>query len=174
MGFSLYDAVIPSYLQQLGALKRLIDKAEAHCAEKDIAPATIIEARLAPDMLPFAYQVKSAAVHSLGAIESVRAGRFSPDIATPPDSFPALRDRIDDTIAALEAIERSEIDGFIGRDMKFEVGSYKSVYDADQFLLSLSLPNFYFHVATAYNILRWQGVEIGKRNYLGAVRVRPQ
>ena len=104
MAFSLYAATIPSYQQVLGAVSGLIGTAEAFCAEKGIAPEDIIKARLAEDMLPFAYQVKSTAVHSLGAIEGVRRGVFSPDMTPPPESFAALKARIADTLAALEVI----------------------------------------------------------------------
>src|SRR5438046_9822609 len=106
MGLSLYAATIPSYQQILRAVSGLLDAAEAFCTEKGIAPADIIKARLAEDMLPFAYQVKSTAVHSLGAIEGVRRGVFSPDMTSPPVSFAALKTRIADTRAALEV--RSE------------------------------------------------------------------
>ena len=104
MAFSLYAATIPSYQQILGAVSGLLDAAEAFCAEKGIAPADIIKARLAEDMLPFAYQVKSTAVHSLGAIEGVRRGVFSPDMTPPPESFAALKARIADTRPALEDV----------------------------------------------------------------------
>ena len=77
MAFSLYAATVPSYRQILGAISGLLNKADAFCAEKSLAPADMIQARLAPDMLPFAYQVKSTAVHSLGAIEGVRAGSLN-------------------------------------------------------------------------------------------------
>src|ERR1700676_4426096 len=102
MAFSLYAATIPSYQQILGAVSGLLDAAETFCAEKGIAPEDIIKARLAEDMLPFAYQVKSTAVHSLGAIEGVRRGVFSPDQTPPPDNFPALKARITATLLALE------------------------------------------------------------------------
>lgn len=170
MTISLYDATIPSWIQILGSVARLIDKAEAFAAEHGLAPAEIIAARFAPDMLPFAYQVKSTAVHSLGAIEGVRAGRFSPDESTPPDSFAGLRDRIATTGAALDAIDPAEIESFIGRDMRFVMGDRQIDYFAEHFLLSFSLPNFYFHAATAYDLLRWKGVAIGKRDYIGRVR----
>src|SRR5580658_3714372 len=98
MAFSLYAATIPSYRQILEAVSGLIDKAETFCADKGIAPSALIQARLAQDMLPFAYQVKSTVVHSLGAIEGVRKGVFSPDFTTPPNTFPALKARIGDTL----------------------------------------------------------------------------
>src|SRR5262249_28913549 len=91
MAFSLYAATIPSYQQTLGAIAGLLVTAEKFCAEKQLAPQEIIDARLAEDMLPFAYQVKSTAVHSLGSIEGVRRGVFSPDMTPPPQTFTALK-----------------------------------------------------------------------------------
>ena len=172
MAFSLYAATIPSYQQILGSVSGLLVKAEAFCAEKSINHDDIIQARLTPDMLPFAYQVKSTAVHSLGAIEGVRKGVFSPDMAPPPESFAALKSRIAETLAALEAIEAAEVDAFIGRDMRFAFGDRQIDYTAENFLLSFSQPNFYFHATTAYDILRWKGVPIGKRDFMGRTRAK--
>ena len=172
MTLSLYDATVPNYLQVLGAIGALLEKAESFCSERQVAPADIIQARLAPDMLPFAYQVKSTAVHSLGAIEGVRRGVFSPDMAPPPESFAALKTRISDTQHALSAIEPAEVDGFVGRDMRFEFGERKIPFTAENFLLSFSQPNFYFHATTTYDILRWKGLAIGKRDFMGRMRVK--
>ena len=86
MQFSLYAATVPSYQQILGAISGLLDKAEMYCATESLAPSEIIQARLAQDMLPFAYQVKSTVVHSIGSIEGVRRGVFSPDMAPPPET----------------------------------------------------------------------------------------
>src|SRR5215469_18141383 len=172
MSFSLYGATIPSYLQTLGAVAGLLVTAEAFCAEKQLAPAQIIDARLAEDMLPFAYQVTSTAVHSLGSIEGVRRGVFSPDTTPPPQTFAALKAQITETLAALEALQPAEIDGFMGRDMRFEFRQHRLEFTAENFLLSFSLPNFYFHAATAYDILRWKGARIGKRDYMGQLRLK--
>ena len=144
MPLSLYTATIPSYLQILRAVSGLLDKAGTFCAERGIAAADLIEARLAEDMLPFAYQVKSTVVHSQGAVEAVHRGVFSPDT----------------------------IDALIGRDMRFEFGERRIEYTAEEFLLSFSQPNFYFHAATAYDILRWKGLPIGKRDFIGRTRSR--
>jgi uncharacterized protein len=172
MAFSLYAATIPSFQQTLGAISGLINKAEDFCAEKSIAPQELIQARLAADMFPFAYQVKSTAVHSLGAIEGVRKGVFSPDPTTPPETFAALKARIAETLAALEKIDAAEIDGFLGRDMRFAFGTNHRDYTAENFLLSFSLPNFYFHATTSYDILRWKGMPLGKRDYMGKTRTK--
>jgi uncharacterized protein len=172
MAFTLYAAIIPSYQQILGAVSGLLDTAQAFCTEKGLAPEDIVQARLAADMLPFAYQVKSTAVHSLGAIEGVRRGVFSPDMTPPPDTFAALKKRIEDTRGALAKIEPAEIDGFIGRDMCFAFGERKLDFTAENFLLSFSQPNFYFHATTTYDILRWKGVPIGKRDFAGRLRLK--
>jgi len=172
MTFSLYAATVPSYLQVLRAVSGLLGTAEGFCTEKGIAPQDIIQARLAEDMLPFAYQVKSTAVHSLGAIEGVRRGVFSPDTTPPPETFAALKARIAETLAALEAIEAAEVDAFVGRDMRFAFGDRHIDFTAEDFLLSFSQPNFYFHATTSYGILRWKGVPLGKRDFTGKLRAK--
>jgi uncharacterized protein len=172
MAFSLYAATIPSYQQILASISGLLVKAEAFCAEKSINHEDIIQARLAPDMLPFAYQVKSTAVHSFGAIEGVRRGSFSPDMSPPPETFAALKGRIAETLSALEKVEPAEIDSLIGRDMHFVRGEHRLDFTAENFLLSFSQPNFYFHATTSYDILRSKGVPIGKRDFTGKFRLK--
>jgi hypothetical protein len=172
MTFSLYEATIPSYRQILGAVGGLLGKAESYCAEQKLAAEEIIQARLAPNMLPFAYQVKATTTHSLGAIEGLRKGVFSPDMTPPPQTFSALKATVSETLAALEAIEAAEIDAFLGRDMRFVFGDRQVNYTAENFLLSFSQPNFYFHATTAYDILRWKGLPLGKRDFVGRVRIK--
>ena len=154
MTFSLHAAIIPSQAQLLRASVGLIDKAEAFCVERNLSPDILIQARLAEDMLPFTYQVKSMTVHSLGAIEGVRKGVFSPDMTPPPSDFAGLRSRVAEALASLEAIDPAEVDAFLGRDMRFEFGERRMEFAAEDFLLSFSQPNFYFHATTAYDILR--------------------
>ncbi len=172
MAITLYDALIPSFQQILGAVSGLLAKAKAHCAEKGVAEAEIIGARLYEDMLPFAYQVKSCAEHSLGAIEGVRKGQYSPDLKPPPDSFAALNEKIDAAKAALTAIDPLEINGFEGQDMCFVFGERRMDFTAEDFLLSFSQPNFYFHASIAYGVLRMKGVELGKRDFMGMPRIK--
>ena len=172
MTFSLYDATIPSYLQMLGSVSALVAKAEEFCTDKGCEPSQIIEARLAEDMLPFSYQAKSVVAHSLGAIEGVRKGVFSPDRSPPPGSFEELGNALTAATEKLEAMDRAEIDSFLGRDMKFVMGEMEIPFTAENFLLSFSLPNFYFHAATVYDILRWKGLELGKRDFLGKMRIK--
>jgi uncharacterized protein len=172
MALTLHSVTIPAWRQTLGAVAGLLAKAEAYCAEKSQAPAELIQARLAPDMLPFTYQVKSTVVHSLGAIEGVRKGVFTPDLTPPPQTFAELATRVADALAALEKIDAAEVNGFVGRDMRFEMGERRMEFTAEDFLLSFSMPNFYFHATTAYDLLRWKGLQVGKRDYMGRMRLR--
>jgi uncharacterized protein len=172
MALSLYAVTIPSYQQILGSVSGLIDSAESFCREKGIAATELIHARLIDDMLPFAYQVKSTAVHSIGAIEGVRRGSFSPDMTPPPETFAALKAKVTEALAALAEVKPEEVESFIGRDMRFSLGERHIDFTAENFLLSFSQPNFYFHATTAYDILRAKGVAIGKRNFMGKLRTK--
>ena len=172
MPFTLYDAVVPSYLQTLGAVEGLLARTESWCADNGIAAEAVIQARLMPDMLPFGYQVKSTVVHSVGAIHGVRAGVFSPDMTRWPETFAELREAVSAAVATLRALAPDDLDVLAGRDVRFEMGAMQLPFTSEGFLLSFSLPNFYFHAATAYDILRVQGVALGKRDFLGAMRTR--
>lgn len=172
MPLSLYDITVPSFRQTLGAVAGLLDKAEAHCAEKSIPPAELIDARLFDDMFPFSYQVKSTVVHSLGALNALAGGVFSPDLTPPPNTFAALRERVTAGLAALEALTAADINVHEGRDMRFEFKDFKLPFTAENFLMSFSMPNFYFHATTAYDILRHKGVMVGKRDYMGQLRLK--
>jgi hypothetical protein len=172
MSFSLYDAVVPSNLQILASIDALIDKAEAFCTEHDRAPADLIEARIAPDMLPFGYQVKSCAAHSIGGIDGVKAGNFAPDMTPWPTDFAGLHRVLQDAIAKLKALDRETIDAMVDSDTQFAFGETKMPFTGANFLLSFSQPNFYFHATTAYAILRAQGVKLGKRDFLGIPRMK--
>ncbi len=172
MTFSLYDAVIPSNLQILGAVDALLDKAAAFCTEQEKAEAELIDARLAPDMLPFGYQVKSCAAHSIGGIEGVRAGTFSPDRTPWPTDFAGLHAVLQTAVTSLNAIDRETFDALADSDTEFAFGEMRMPFTGANFLLSFSQPNFYFHATTAYAILRAQGVAVGKRDFLGVPRMK--
>lgn len=171
MPFSLYDAVVPSHLQILAALDALLDKAEAFCAEHGTAAAEFIDARLAPDMLPFGYQIKSCAAHSLGGIEGVRAGTYSPDLSPWPTDFAALHAVVQGAVAGLKALDRDSFDELADTATQFTFGETRMPFKGANFLLSFSQPNFYFHAATAYAIARARGVKLGKRDFLGKPRI---
>ncbi len=172
MPISLHAAFVPSALQMLGTCDHLIDKAEAWCAETGCGHGEAIGARLHEGMLPFAYQVKSVAVHSGGAIDGVRAGVFSPELTPPPEDFAGLRAAIGTARDTLSAATEGELEGFIGQPMRFEFRESGIDFTAEDFLLSFSQPNFYFHAATAYDILRMKGAALGKRDFMGKLRIQ--
>lgn len=172
MSFSLYDAVVPSNLQILRAVDALIDKAEAFCTERGLAASDLIEARLAPDMLPFGYQIKSCAVHSVGGIEGVKAGSFGPDMSPWPTDFAGLHAVLHGAIDNLQALDRDAVDSLVDTDTHFAFGETRLPFTGANFLLSFSQPNFYFHATMAYAILRAQGVKLGKRDFLGVPRMK--
>lgn len=172
MSFSLYDAVVPSNLQILRALDRVIEKAAAFCTERGISEAELIDARLAPDMLPLGYQVKSCAVHSVGGIEGARAGSFSPDRGPWPTDLAGLHGVLERAETDLSALNKEAIDALTDADVYFLAGVTKMPFTGANFLLSFSQPNFYFHATTAYAILRAQGMTIGKRDFIGMPRIK--
>lgn len=172
MPVSLYAPTVGSFLQILPSIGRLVDKAEEHCNANGLSAEALTDARLAPDMWPFAKQVMLTTYHSAGAIAGVRAGIFSPNLEPAPLDFPELRQSVEDALAELRLIDPAELDGFIGRDMRFEFGTRRMDFTAEDFLLSFSLPNFYFHATTAYDVLRNQGLPLGKMDFIGAVRLK--
>lgn len=172
MPITFYDAVVPSNLQVLRALNGVLAKAATFSAEQGRAEADLIDARLAPDMFPLGYQVKSCAVHSVGGIEGTRRGSFSPDRSEWPTDFAGLRALVQKAIADLEALEPAALDALSDADTRFVAGEMSLPFKGADFLLSFSQPNFYFHAAIAYAILRAEGVPLSKRDYMGRPRVK--
>lgn len=156
MGFSLYDSTVAGFTQTLGAMSGVLDKGLAHCRQAGIDPERIVETRLHPDMLPFRFQVVSVVKHSLGA---------------PPPDYAGLQAHVAEARSALAQCTREEIDALLGRELSFQPGSTRMRFTVENFLLSFSVPNLHFHATTAYDILRTQNVPLGKRDYLGQMRV---
>lgn len=172
MAIGLYAATVPAWLQQLRALARIMDKAREWCAANGGDETALIGAKLAEDMLPLGYQVKSCVHHSVGAIEGVRAGRFSPDMGGWPQDLAGLKAKLEGAIATLAALDPADIDALAGGDAAFVMGELRMDFTAEDFLLSFSMPNFYFHATTAYDILRARGLPLGKRDFMGRPRLK--
>lgn len=172
MTMSLYDLTVPSFVQTLSALGGYLDKGLAHCTAQGIDPATVVEARLHADMLPMRFQVVSAAHHSLGALEAAQSGTFLPPRPAPDLDYAGLQKLVAEAIASLKAKSRDEIDACVGREVIFKLGERKIPFAAENFLLSFSFPNFYFHSTIAYALLRHAGVPLGKRDFLGQLRIK--
>lgn len=172
MTVSLYDLSVASYLQTIGGVAGFLEKGAKHCAEHNIDPNTLVETRIHADMFPLQFQIQSVTHHSIGAIEGVRKGLFSPPPSIPAQDYKGLQKMVADAREALSQLTPAEVNGLSGRDVTFQLRDFKIPFTAEGFVLSFSLPNFYFHAATAYDILRMKGVKLGKRDYMGQLRMK--
>lgn len=173
MAISLHTATIRGWLQTLGAAKGLLDKAETFAGEQGSGEEVFLQSRLIDDMLPLAYQFKSCWTHTAAALDGVRKGLFSPEMTPPPGTFAGLRELLDDAEEKSRAITEDELDSLAENDLVFTIGDkFRLDFTVQDFLLGFSTPNLHFHCTTAYDILRMKGVNIGKRDYLGALPVK--
>jgi hypothetical protein len=170
MALSLFD-ITTAFSQTVGAMAGVMERGLAHCVDNNIDPQTIVDSRLHPDMLPFAFQIASVAHHSIGAIEGVKAGLFSPSTDFALD-YAGLQKKIAGARDALAKLTAAEVNALEGKDVLFQMRDFKMPFTAEGFLLSFSLPNLHFHATTAYDILRHKGVPLGKRDYLGQLRLK--
>jgi len=168
MTISMYQASVPCFVRTLGNLSAILDKAQAHVVAKKIDPAVLTGYRLFPDMLPMTKQVQIACDTAKGLVARL-SGIEIPVYEDKEKTLPELQARIAKTLAFIQNVTPAQIDGTEEKDIVVKRGDTETHYKGQQFLLGNALPNFYFHVTTAYNILRHNGVEIGKRDYLGQV-----
>jgi hypothetical protein len=166
MSFTLYDASIPVFLRAFGQLSTILDKAVAHAEARKIDPAVLVGARLSPDMFPLARQIQSASDAAKFAGARL-AGIEAPSYPDTEATFDELQQRIGKTVAFLTSIDPAAIAGQEGREIVLKRPTGDIHLTGASYLQGLALPNFYFHVVTAYGILRHNGVEIGKSDYLG-------
>jgi hypothetical protein len=172
MASSLYDISVRCYLQTVGAMSHILHQGLTHCKSAGTDPDQIVEIRLFTDMLPFRFQVQSVMHHSLGAVQALRSGGFAPPHDLKDDDYETLVHAMAETHAALEKIDAAEIDALAGRDVTFAARGFERHFTAEGFVLSFSLPNLHFHAATAYDILRLQGVPLGKRDFMGQMQTK--
>ncbi|HZZ35658.1 MAG TPA: DUF1993 domain-containing protein [Caulobacteraceae bacterium] len=165
MSISLYDVSIPTYRRGLQNLASFLDKAETHAKAAGANLATYCEARLAPDMHPLTRQIHLASDAAKGGAARL-AGVEAPKMEDVETTFPQLKQRIERTIAFLDTISKSAVDGREGATIDLPIPGRTMTFSAPDFLMQFSLPNFLFHVTTAYALLRAQGVPLGKMDFL--------
>mgnify|MGYP000903403554 FL=1 len=163
---SMYQASAPRLANTLRNLSAILDKAAAHAAEKKIDPAVLVQARLFPDMLPFARQVMIACDNAKGCVARL-AGIEVPKHDDDQTSFDELKERIARTLAFVDSVRPEQVDGSEDRDIQLKLGGREVQFKGLQYLCGFVLPNFYFHVTTAYAILRHNGVPLAKGDYIG-------
>jgi len=165
MSLSMYTATVVPYRAMLKNLSAVMAKAEAHCEAKKIDPTVFLTSRLYPDMLPFTAQVQIATDNAKGAAARL-AGVEIPKFEDDEKSFPELQARLDKTIAFLDTLTEAQFEGAEDRDIVLQLRDRKQEFKGATYLLQWANPNVYFHITTAYALLRHGGVEIGKKDYL--------
>ena len=166
MTISMYQASVPRFVNILGNLSNILDKAQVHADTKKLDTASLTTYRLFPDMLPMTTQVQIACDAAKGVVARL-AGVEIPAYEDNEKTLADLKARIAKTIAFIQTVMPGQIDGTEDKEIVIKRGDKETRYKGMQFLLGHALPNFYFHVTTTYNILRHNGIEIGKRDYLG-------
>jgi len=167
MTISMYQASAPRFAHTLKNLSAVLDKAQAHCDAKKIDPLVLTGARLYPDMFAFARQVQVSCDTAKGALARLAAVEI-PKHEDTEKTFEELQARIAKTLEFIGSVKPAQIDGSEEKEIVLKLRGKDVSFKGQAYLLGFAWPNFYFHVATAYNILRHNGVEIGKSDFLGA------
>jgi hypothetical protein len=169
MSLSMHSASVPIFARMLGNLLNWLDKADAHAAAKKFDPGVLLAARLAPDMLPLTQQIQiacDAAKFGIARLAGVDAPRFEDN----ETSFDELRERVRKTIDYVQSVPAAQIDGTEDKDVTVPRRDGPMILKGEPYLKHFVLPNFFFHVTTAYSLLRHNGVELGKSDYLGPLK----
>jgi hypothetical protein len=162
----MYSVSVPVFLRNLNALNGVLDKAAAFAEAKKFDQAVVLGTRLYPDMFPLAVQVGQVCAHAARGVAQL-AGLTQPEFAAPETTVAGLKDRVTKTIAFVQSATPAQIDGTEDKDIVLKFGTREMPFKGEQFLIGFTLPNFFFHYTTAYNILRSIGVEVGKRDFMG-------
>jgi hypothetical protein len=168
MSLSMYQASVPVFAQYLGSLDGLLAKAQAFCAAKKIDEAVIAGARLAPDMFPLSRQVQIACDFAKGATARL-AGVDVPSWPDDEKTLGDLRARVKKTLDYVQGFKAAQIDGSEGRKIEIKIAGNPVTFRGQPYLTNFAMGHFFFHTTTAYNIVRHNGVEVGKRDFIGAV-----
>lgn len=166
MALSMYQASAPRFANTLKNLSAILDKAQAHCEARKIEPEVLVSLRLFPDMYPLSRQVQITCDTAKGAVARL-AGMEIPKHEDGEKTLAELKARIASTLAFIESAKPAQIDGSEEKEIVLKLGGQETKFKGLQYLLGFAQPNFYFHAATAYNILRSNGVGVGKKDFIG-------
>lgn len=172
MTISLYDVGLKTYLQVLPAVSNFLEKGRVFFEEKGTDLNEVVKISLYEDMAPLAFQIFSVSHHSLGAINGLESGQFGPPRMPPELDYQALQGLVREAEEKIKGMDEATINGYEGGDVVFKMGSNSLPFVAEDFIMTFSLPNFYFHATTAYDILRKEGVPVGKMDFLGSMRMK--
>jgi len=171
VSISFHDASVGSYLQILDGVTGVLDKGASHAAEVKLDLQEVVMTRLHDDMMPLHFQVVSVAHHSWGAMQGLQKGSFNPPSFELDKDYAGLQALVAEARDGLAGLEESEVETLAEKSMVFKLGKNELPFTNQNFLLSFSLPNFYFHATTTYDILRMLGVPIGKMDFIGKMKM---
>ena len=168
MSLSMHRASVPVFVRALKVLATLLEKGEAHAKAQGLDPDTLVAARLTDDMLPLSGQVQRASDASKGAVSRL-TGVEAPAMPDEEVSFADLQKRVADTLAYIQSVDLKAFEGSEDRTVELKLPGGTLTFTGEDYLFGFALPNFFFHVVTAYDVLRHKGVQVGKLDYLGPV-----
>lgn len=171
MAASLYELSVGSYRQSLTGVKAFLQKGREHAEAEGLSLDEIVTTRLRDDMLPFRFQVQAVRHQSIDTITAFETGEFGPPTGMDPDDYDALQALVDKTLEALDALDPEAVNAHSGKTVVFRMPGVELPFTAENFVLSFSLPNLYFHATTAYDILRMAGAPLSKRDFLGPLAI---
>ena len=170
MSIPFYDASVGSYLQVLEGVSGVLDKGASYAAETGLDPQEMVMTRLHADMMPLHFQIVSVAHHSWGALQAMQQGSFSPPSFELDMDYASLQSVVKTAIDELSEQNSADVNSLPEKSMVFKLGKNEIPFTNSNFLLSVSLPNFYFHATTTFSILRMLGAPIGKMDFLGPLK----
>ncbi len=171
MPISFHEASVGTYLRVLDGVTGVLDKGASHAADAGLDLQEVVMKRLREDMMPLHFQVVSVAHHSWGAMQGMQNGSFRPPSFELDKDYAGLQALVSEARDGLAGLDAAEVDALEGKSLVFKLGKNELPFTNKNFLLSFSLPNFYFHATTTYDILRMLGVPLGKMDYLGRMEV---
>ena len=164
---NLYDLSAVTFKRVLASTIVVLEKGAEHFNEQGMDLNELVEMKLAPDMRPFPFQINMVVTHTLGAVRGLIAGEFSPPADLPENTYQGYIDLLSEALAELNAIEADAVMATAGKPMYFRMGELEMPFTSENFVMSFSLPNLYFHATTLYDMLRIKGVPLGKMDFLG-------
>ena len=168
---SLYDLSVPNYRRVLDASIRIMHKAKEYFEDSDQDLGDIVTMQLAADMLPFSFQINSVRHHSLHALQGVIKGEFAPPAPLAETDYEGLIALLEKARQDLDEINADEINECFGKPVTFKMGSMELPFTAENFIMSFSIPNLYFHATTTYDMLRIKGAQLGKADFMGRMKI---
>lgn len=172
MSIKINQVSLETYKQILPAALQILNKAKVHFEETGTDLEDIVQARLYEDMAPFSFQVFSIVHHSVGALNALKSGEFGPPNMPENLDFAALHSLLEEAANDLKNFSADEVDACSEQEVLFKMGSIEWPFSSESFILSFSLPNFYFHVTTMYDMLRMRGVSVGKLDFIGKMQLK--